>query len=118
MPVCPAFGLTVRPSLCSSGTIAKLGSKRHHDLLLKDIDSLDKIGCFALTELSCTFQEPGCVADFAVSGCAADGNNAVEMETTAVWDQSAQEFVINSPTTGSCAVSGFPCSFSRVCSRV
>lgn len=29
----------------------KLGTARHHDLLLRGITSLDDIGCFALTEL-------------------------------------------------------------------
>ena len=29
----------------------KLGTKLHHDALLKGIDSLDAVGCFALTEL-------------------------------------------------------------------
>ena len=33
------------------GTILKLGTKRHHDLLLKGITSLSDVGCFALTEL-------------------------------------------------------------------
>ena len=33
------------------GTVLKLGTKRHHDLLLRGITSLDDIGCFALTEL-------------------------------------------------------------------
>lgn len=33
------------------GTILKLGTKVHHDQLLKGIDSLDAVGCFALTEL-------------------------------------------------------------------
>jgi acyl-CoA oxidase len=43
------------------GTILKLGTKRHHDLLLKDMATLDAVGCFALTELGF-------------------GNNAVEMK--------------------------------------
>ena len=33
------------------GTILKLGTTHHHDLLLRGITSLDDIGCFALTEL-------------------------------------------------------------------
>ena len=33
------------------GTVLKLGTKRHHDLLLRGITSLDDVGCFALTEL-------------------------------------------------------------------
>lgn len=62
------------------GTILKLGTKRHHDLLLKGIDTLDDVGCFGLTELGY-------------------GNNAVEMETTAIYDKETQEFVINTPNT-------------------
>lgn len=33
------------------GTILKLGTKVHHDQLLKGIDDLGAVGCFALTEL-------------------------------------------------------------------
>lgn len=62
------------------GTVLKLGTKVHHDQLLKGIDSLDAVGCFALTELGY-------------------GNNAVEMETTATFDGDADEFIINTPTT-------------------
>ena len=49
------------------GTVLKLGTARHHNKLLDGIDSLDDVGCFGLTELGY-------------------GNNAVEMETTAVYD--------------------------------
>ena len=56
----------------------KLGTKRHHDKLLKGIDSLDDVGCFGLTELGY-------------------GNNAVEMETTAIYDSKTKEFVVNTP---------------------
>ncbi|CAL5220325.1 g2316 [Coccomyxa viridis] len=62
------------------GTVLKLGTKQHHDRLLSVIDSLDATGCFALTELGF-------------------GNNAVEMQTTAEFDQDADEFIINTPTT-------------------
>lgn len=62
------------------GTVLKLGTKVHHDALVAGIDSLDAIGCFGLTELGY-------------------GNNAVEMETTAVFDRSRDEFVINTPST-------------------
>ena len=61
------------------GTVLKLGTDRHHDKLLKGIDTLDQVGCFALTELGF-------------------GNNAVEMETTAIYDKETQEFIVNSPT--------------------
>lgn len=62
------------------GTVLKLGTKPHHDALLKKMDSLEAVGCFGLTELGF-------------------GNNAVEMQTTAVYDESTQEFIIHTPTT-------------------
>jgi hypothetical protein len=34
-----------------AGTVLKLGTKKHHDLLVDQIDSLSATGCFALTEL-------------------------------------------------------------------
>ncbi len=61
------------------GTLLKLGTERHHDVL-KGIDSLEDIGCFGLTELGY-------------------GNNAVEMETTATYDQASQSLTINTPNT-------------------
>ena len=33
------------------GTVLKLGTQRHHDLL-PGIDTLTNVGCFALTEVS------------------------------------------------------------------
>jgi len=62
------------------GTVLRLGTNRHHEQLLAGIDTLEHIGCFALTELGY-------------------GNNAVEMETTATYDRKTDELVINSPTT-------------------
>ncbi|XP_049849386.1 uncharacterized protein LOC126318617 isoform X1 [Schistocerca gregaria] len=59
------------------GTILKLGSEQHKEIL-DGIDTLENIGCFALTELGY-------------------GNNAVEMETEAVWDGQTREFVITTP---------------------
>ncbi|CAG8527122.1 14127_t:CDS:10 [Cetraspora pellucida] len=61
------------------GTMIKLGTERHRHLL-SGIDNLQNIGCFALTELGY-------------------GNNAVEMETTAVFDEQTREFIINTPST-------------------
>jgi len=62
------------------GTVLKLGTNKHHDLLCDGIDSLEKVGCFGLTELGY-------------------GNNAVEMETTATYDPDTKEFIINTPST-------------------
>jgi len=61
------------------GTVLKLGTKKHHDLLLRGIDSLDDVGCFGLTELGY-------------------GNNAVCMGTTAIFDQANDEFIIRTST--------------------
>ena len=60
------------------GTVLRLGTDRHHGSLLDGIDSLDAIGCFALTELGY-------------------GNNAVEMQTTATYDAAGDEWVIHTP---------------------
>ena len=45
---------------------------------LQGIDNLNDIGCFGLTELGY-------------------GNNAVEMETTATYDNETKEFIVNTP---------------------
>mgnify|MGYP002630729536 CR=1 FL=1 len=63
------------------GSLMALHTERHLPFM-KNIDSLKVMGCFCLTELGF-------------------GNNAPKMETTATFDQSAQEFSINSPTTAS-----------------
>jgi len=60
------------------GTVFRLGTERHHHLL-DGIDSLADIGCFGLTELGF-------------------GNNAVEMQTTAVYNKEDDTITINTPT--------------------
>ncbi|EPR58923.1 acyl-CoA dehydrogenase, middle domain-containing protein [Toxoplasma gondii GT1] len=64
------------------GTLLRLGSKENHVQreILNKIDTLEEIGCFALTELGY-------------------GNNAVCLETTATYEPARDEFVISSPTT-------------------
>merc|ERR1712078_126337 len=62
------------------GTVLKLGTARHHRPLLDAIDRFDQVGCFALTELGY-------------------GNNAVEMETQAVYDPASDELVVHTPST-------------------
>lgn len=61
------------------GTVFKLGTEQHHQKYIAGIDDLSVIGCFGLTELGY-------------------GNNAVKMETTAVYDIESKEFIINTPT--------------------
>ena len=58
--------LTVQYNLFG-GSLIFLGSERH-SAITKGVDNLATIGCFALTELGF-------------------GNNAVEMETTATYDE-------------------------------
>ena len=70
--------LTVQFNLFG-GTVLKLGTDYHHNLC-DDIDNLNLVGCFGLTELGY-------------------GNNAVEMETTATYDKKNKEFIINTPST-------------------
>ena len=75
----PAMGtkMTVQFNLFG-GTVLRLGTERHH-YLLPGIDSMKDVGCFGLTELGY-------------------GNNAVEMETTAVYDPATDELIVNTPT--------------------
>jgi acyl-CoA oxidase len=60
------------------GSLMALHTERHLDFM-KKVDSLEHMGCFCFTELGF-------------------GNNAPKMETTATYDQSTDEFIINSPT--------------------
>jgi len=72
-----AVKMTVQFNLFG-GTVLKMGTQKHHDALLEGIDNLNDIGCFGLTELGY-------------------GNNAVEMATTAIYDEATDEFIVNTP---------------------
>ena len=72
-----ATKLTVQLNLFG-GSVVTLGSERHLNVA-RGVDDLSNVGCFCLTELGF-------------------GNNAVEMETTATWQEASMTFVINSPT--------------------
>ena len=64
------------------GAIENLGTQPHHDRYIKDLINLDVLGCFAMTETG-------------------HGSDVQSLETTATYDPSTQEFVINSPTPSS-----------------
>ncbi|MEO6471296.1 MAG: acyl-CoA dehydrogenase family protein, partial [Aeromicrobium sp.] len=61
------------------GAIENLGTKRHHDAYVRDLISLDLIGCFAMTETG-------------------HGSDVQNLLTTATYDLETQEFVVNSPS--------------------
>jgi acyl-CoA oxidase len=61
------------------GSVASLGTQRHHEKYLPDIGALELPGCFAMSE-------------------AAHGSNVRDIETLARYDKRAREFVINTPT--------------------
>jgi acyl-CoA oxidase len=63
------------------GTLTALNTDRHLPFM-KNVDSLQNMGCFCFTELGY-------------------GNNAPKMETTAKYDATKQTFTINSPSTKS-----------------
>lgn len=60
------------------GAVLWLGTKKHHDLYLEDIGSLELPGCFAMTETG-------------------HGSNVRECETTATYDPKTDEIVVHSP---------------------
>ncbi len=61
------------------GTIHALGTKRHHDLYLRQAGTVELPGCFAMTELG-------------------HGSNVADIETTATYDPARGEFEIHTPT--------------------
>eukprot|EP00186_Timspurckia_oligopyrenoides_P000476 CAMPEP_0182444638 /NCGR_PEP_ID=MMETSP1172-20130603/3029_1 /TAXON_ID=708627 /ORGANISM="Timspurckia oligopyrenoides, Strain CCMP3278" /LENGTH=555 /DNA_ID=CAMNT_0024640247 /DNA_START=241 /DNA_END=1908 /DNA_ORIENTATION=- len=65
-------------TLCA-GTIAKLGTTKHHNALLPKLDSLELAGCFGMTELG-------------------HGSNVMGIETIAVYDKVNRVFDLHTPT--------------------
>ena len=61
------------------GAVENLGTERHHKEYVQKIIDLDLLGCFAMTETG-------------------HGSDVQSIETTATYDASTQEFVIDSPT--------------------
>ncbi|AGB24319.1 acyl-CoA dehydrogenase [Mycobacterium sp. JS623] len=61
------------------GAIENLGTERHHQAYVPRIINLDLLGCFAMTETG-------------------HGSDVQSLETTATYDASTQEFIIDSPT--------------------
>jgi len=61
------------------GAVENLGTERHHQAYVPRIISLDLLGCFAMTETG-------------------HGSDVQSLETTATYEPSTQEFVIDSPT--------------------
>src|SRR5690349_5122940 len=61
------------------GAIENLGTERHHKEYVPRIINLDLLGCFAMTETG-------------------HGSDVQSLETTATYDASTQEFIIDSPT--------------------
>ncbi|HET9074912.1 MAG TPA: acyl-CoA dehydrogenase [Solirubrobacteraceae bacterium] len=63
------------------GAIHQLGTRRHHDLYLRDTATARLLGCFAMTEH-------------------AHGSNVQHLETTATYDPGTEEFIIHTPHDG------------------
>ena len=61
------------------GAIENLGTERHHKKYVQKLIDLELLGCFAMTETG-------------------HGSDVQSLETTATYDASTQEFVIDSPT--------------------
>lgn len=61
------------------GAIENLGTERHHQAYVKKLINLELLGCFAMTETG-------------------HGSDVQALETTATYDPTTMEFVIDSPT--------------------
>ncbi len=61
------------------GAVQQLGTERHHEQYLRQIASLELPGCFAMTE-------------------AAHGSDVQQLQTTATYDPTTEEFVVQTPT--------------------
>jgi len=61
------------------GSVASLGTQKHHDKYLKDIADLELPGCFAMTEMY-------------------HGSNVKALQTTAIYQPEDETFIINTPT--------------------
>ncbi len=60
------------------GSILWLGTKKHHDLYLKQTGTLELLGCFAMTETG-------------------HGSNVRGLKTTATYDSKTKEIIVHSP---------------------
>lgn len=63
------------------GSVAQLGTDRHHDRYLARIGSLELPGCYAMTETG-------------------HGSNVRDIETTATFDSEDPSFIVHTPTPG------------------
>ena len=63
------------------GSLARLGTKRHHDSYLQAAGSGELLGCFAMTETD-------------------HGSNVRDLETLAVYTSATDEFVVTTPHDG------------------
>src|SRR5690606_28046271 len=60
------------------GSIQQLGTATHHERWLRRIGTLELPGCYAMTEIG-------------------HSSNVRNLETTATWDEAAEEFVVHTP---------------------
>lgn len=68
-------------NLLWGNSILNLGTEKHHNMYLEEIQTVRLPGCFAMTEIE-------------------HGSNVRKLQTTSTYDKSKQEFVINTPTPG------------------